>query len=305
VPSVLLAGRYRAERFIGSGALSEVWQSTDLTLARTVVVKQLLPELDSEADALACFRNLARRTGSVSHPGVARIYDYDEPEPPGRAFMVMEFVDGCCLTSLLQRRPLPPARAMDVVAQVADAVHATHLSSLSGLGLAPRSILVGRDGRVKLTSLGQPDPARPASAAADIACDLRALGQVAYYCLVGLTGAVRARSPRDQRLPPFPPGIPAQAAELTWRLLAADPDQPPDSHEVARAAASIAHPAPPGCGPAAWPADTITVRTDLPPVAVIDAAPTSQPRSARSHRGDLMSSVFPPYLRSQSRRPSC
>ena len=74
---VLLAGRYRLDQPVASGGFGEVWQGTDVLLARPIAVK-LHPELAADAEALAQFRDSARRTGSVAHEGLARIYHYIE-----------------------------------------------------------------------------------------------------------------------------------------------------------------------------------------------------------------------------------
>jgi hypothetical protein len=74
----LLAGRYRLDQPIASGRFGEVWRGTDMCLARPVAVKLLRPDLAADAWALAQFRDSARRTGSVVHEGIARIYDYIE-----------------------------------------------------------------------------------------------------------------------------------------------------------------------------------------------------------------------------------
>ena len=68
---------------------------------------------------MARFRAEARHAGSLSHPGIAQVYDYAETDPASPPFLVMELVDGPSLAGLLDGGPLTPADAMDVLAQVA------------------------------------------------------------------------------------------------------------------------------------------------------------------------------------------
>ena len=124
--SVVLAGRYRLENRIAVGGTGEVWRATDEVLDRRVAVKLLRAEYTQHPETLARFRSEGRHAGSLSHPGIARVYDYGEAvdgdfgssgsELP---YLVMELVDGPSLTEVLRRGPLDPRRAMDVVAQAA------------------------------------------------------------------------------------------------------------------------------------------------------------------------------------------
>jgi serine/threonine protein kinase len=78
----LLAGRYRLECQIAAGGVGEVWRAEDAVLTRTVAVKLLRAELASQAETLARFRAEARHAGALSHPAIARVYDYGDPVPP-------------------------------------------------------------------------------------------------------------------------------------------------------------------------------------------------------------------------------
>ena len=68
---------------------------------------------------MARFRAEARHAGSLSHPGIAQVYDCADTDPASPPFLVLELVDGPSLAGLLAAGPLPPADAMDVLAQVA------------------------------------------------------------------------------------------------------------------------------------------------------------------------------------------
>ena len=76
--SVILAGRYRLEDRIAFGGVGEVWRAVDLVLGRPVAVKLLRAEYAQHREVLIRFRAEAKHAGSVSHPGIAQVYDYGE-----------------------------------------------------------------------------------------------------------------------------------------------------------------------------------------------------------------------------------
>ena len=106
-PRRLLQGRYRLGQCIAAGGMGEVWRARDLVLGRPVAVKLLRPGY-ADHESLARFRAEARHAGSLSHPGIAQVYDYREASPPDPPYLVMELVDGPSLARLLEDGP--PAR---------------------------------------------------------------------------------------------------------------------------------------------------------------------------------------------------
>lgn len=123
--AMLLADRYRLDSRISVGGAGEVWRGTDVVLERPVAVKLLREEYGQHAETLARFRAEARHAGSLSHRGIAQIYDYGEGDTAHPPYLVMELVDGPSLAGLLARGPLDPAQAMDLVAQTASTRRAT------------------------------------------------------------------------------------------------------------------------------------------------------------------------------------
>src|SRR5215831_815273 len=111
-PGWLLAGRYRLGERIAAGGMGEVWRARDLVLGRPVAVKLLRPGFAGHEEGLARFRAEARLAGSLSHPGIAQVYDYHEANPPYPPYLVMELVDGPSLARLLEDGPVGLARTM-------------------------------------------------------------------------------------------------------------------------------------------------------------------------------------------------
>jgi eukaryotic-like serine/threonine-protein kinase len=276
----LLAGRYRLECQIAAGGVGEVWRAEDTVLTRTVAVKLLRAELASQAETLARFRAEARHAGALSHPAIARVYDYGDPVPPHPAFLVMELVDGPSLAAVLTAGPIGAAQTMDVVAQVASGLQTAHAAALVHRDIKPGNLLLAADGQVKITDfgiahvagsvpvtstgivMGTPAyiaPERVSGASATPASDLYSLGVVAYECLAGtapFTGKPLevAVAHRDLPLPPFPHAVPAEVARLVGELTAKDPAaRPASAEEVAARADRLREDLTEGAeGAAAW-----------------------------------------------------
>ncbi|MBV9793963.1 MAG: protein kinase [Actinobacteria bacterium] len=253
--SELPGDRYRLDERIAGGGMGQVWRAWDLVLQRPVAVKMLDTSSAADEVGLARFRAEARHAGSLSHPGIARVYDYHEAEPPVPPYLVMELVDGPSLARMLDQGPMTPARTMDLIAQAARALQAAHAAGLIHRDIKPGNLLVSRDGQLKITDFGiahamgslpltRPGaligtpaylaPERAVGASATPAADLYALGIVAYQCL---TGTVPFHGPplavalahQEQPLPPLPASVPPGVAALVAALAAKDPRGRPES----------------------------------------------------------------------------
>jgi eukaryotic-like serine/threonine-protein kinase len=265
-PGMLLAGRYQLESRIAAGAVGEVWRAGDQVLDRPVAVKLLQQGYAGHPQTLARFRAEARHAGSLTHPGIAQVYDYGEAGPAGVPYLVLELVDGPSLAGVLDGGPLDPGAAMDVVAQVAAALAAAHATGLVHRDVKPANLLMGRDGLVKITDFGIAHaagsapltqagmlvgtpaylaPERTAGEPATAASDLYSLGIVAYECLTGAppfrgTPIEVAGASRFQPLPPLPAAVPARVTALVADLAAKDPAARPGSAaEVAARAGGL------------------------------------------------------------------
>jgi len=261
--ALALAGRYRLEERIAAGGAGEVWRGYDMVLARAVAVKLLRPEYAEHPEALARFRSEARHAASLSHPGIAQVYDYGEDRQP---FLVMELVDGPSLAAVLASGPLDTWHAMDVVAQTATALSAAHAAGLVHRDIKPANLLIGPGGQVKVTDfgiayaagsapvtrtgtlIGTPAylaPERAAGRPATTASDLYSLGIVGYECLSGAppfngTSAEMALAHQHDELPALPAEVPFEVAALVASLTAKDETaRPANAAVVARWAAGL------------------------------------------------------------------
>src|SRR5277367_2414498 len=150
-PDVVLGHRYELDERVGAGGFGEVWRARDLMLDRLVAVKVLHADYVHDEEALARFRAEARNAGSLAHENIARVYDYGEPHPP---YLVMELVDGPSLAQVLASGPIDPVRAMDIVAQAAAGLQASHEARLVHRDIKPGNLLLDSVGTVKITDFG-------------------------------------------------------------------------------------------------------------------------------------------------------
>jgi len=269
----LLGGRYRLVGRIAAGGMGEVWRGEDTVLGRAVAVKVMHPQLSTDPGFLSRFRNEARHTAALSHPGIATVYDYGEADTSAgsrdadQAYLVMELVDGEPLSDVLAREGrLDPERTMDVVGQTAAALHAAHEAGVVHRDVKPGNLLVRPNGQVVITDFGIArtvdaaaaaltqtgtvlgtaayiSPEQAAGQPATPRSDIYSLGVVAYQCLAGrrpfegenpLTVAIQhLREPP----PPLPASVPAAVSAVVERSMAKEPDDRfPTASEMASAA---------------------------------------------------------------------
>ena len=150
--------------------MATIYRALDTQLGRDVAIKLLRPEYLRDPDFSSRFRQEAQNAASLNHPNVVSVYDYGE-ERDG-PYIVMEFVDGEDLATILRRNgSLPPPQAARIAAAVARALAAAHARGIVHRDVKPGNVLIGgRDGRVKVVDFGiaravaeaqRPCPARP------------------------------------------------------------------------------------------------------------------------------------------------
>ncbi|MGE0299884.1 MAG: serine/threonine-protein kinase [Pseudonocardia sp.] len=134
-------GPYRIEDLIGRGGMGEVHRAFDTRRNRRVALKRLPPELASDAGFQSRFRRESELAARLAEPHVIPIHDFGEID--GRLFIDMRLVAGTDLDELLRASgPLPPERAVAVVAQVASALDAAHAEGLVHRDVKPSNVLV-------------------------------------------------------------------------------------------------------------------------------------------------------------------
>jgi ABC-type branched-subunit amino acid transport system substrate-binding protein/DNA-binding beta-propeller fold protein YncE len=144
---------YRIEDLVGRGGMGVVYRATDLSLERPVAVKLIAPELAQNEQFRTRFLREPRLAASLDHPNVIPIYEAGEHE--GQLYLAMRYVEGTDLKTTLERDgKLTPARAIDLLAQVASALDAAHERGLVHRDVKPGNVLIDRSGHVYLTDFG-------------------------------------------------------------------------------------------------------------------------------------------------------
>jgi serine/threonine-protein kinase len=157
-PGDVLAGKYSVEKIIGSGGMGVVVVAVHVDLYERVALKFLLPEAMRSPEAVARFSREARAAFKIKSEHVGRVIDVGQL-PDGTPYMVMEYLDGSDLDSLLQDRgALPVAEAVEYLLQACEALAEAHTLGIVHRDLKPANLFVTkrRDGSpcVKVLDFG-------------------------------------------------------------------------------------------------------------------------------------------------------
>jgi serine/threonine protein kinase len=149
---------YRIQRLIGRGGMSVLYQAENPRLSRTVALKILAPELAEDDEFRERFVRESKLAASLDHPHIVDIYDAGDEG--GLLYIAMRYVKGD-LKSLLEREgPLPLARVVPLIDQIASALDAAHDLNLVHRDVKPANILIAfksdpdEEGHVYLADFG-------------------------------------------------------------------------------------------------------------------------------------------------------
>ncbi|WP_428268338.1 protein kinase domain-containing protein [Haliangium sp.] len=272
----VLGGRYRVLSFIGSGGMGRVYRAEHMLLEKPVAIKVLAPEYARDEAMWRRFRREAFAASRVAHPHIAATLDF--AYEADMLYSVMEYVDGTPLDQLIDHRPMPLVRALDIARQIALALGAAHDAGVIHRDIKPGNVIVAEMGRqdfvkvvdfglaVLRTGLGKARTTKggvtmgtPAYVAPELVLgdpldartDVYALGSVLYEMLVGEPpfghgdpGQLSVSHAYKQPLAPSEHEhvftLPDEVDELVLAMLAKDPAQrPEDGTAVAEALARL------------------------------------------------------------------
>jgi serine/threonine protein kinase len=146
-----LDGRFEIAELIGSGGVGPVFKATDLTTGNSVAVR-MLPGVESDPAFFLRFQREIDMARRLDHPGIPKILAVDSSRRP---YIVTEYVEGETLQDRLQRvGPFAAGEALQVATLICDALEYMHGHGVVHRGVKPASVMLCRDGSVRIVDLG-------------------------------------------------------------------------------------------------------------------------------------------------------
>jgi tetratricopeptide (TPR) repeat protein/predicted Ser/Thr protein kinase len=247
---------YKLGKIIGRGGMGLVYLAEDTRLNRRVAIKCLRTEL-FEPHYRERFRREALLLAKLNHPHIVHIYDYIESDD--QMALVMEYIDGQNLQSLLREQIVPIHQRMRWLVQIAQGLAVAHEAGIIHRDLKQENILINKQGMAKISDLGiaksqdfnatltdhvagsycSMSPEQAMGEAVDFKSDLFSFGILAYQLLCGTHpfGDTDNKLQIMQRIishPPIAPSksnpdLPPEIGQLLGQLLSKNPERRPDS----------------------------------------------------------------------------
>ena len=157
----LVGARYELGELIGYGGMAEVHRGHDVRLGREVAVKVLRSDLARDPAFQNRFRREAQAAAGLNHPSIVAVYDTGEDGDPSglddtpSPYIVMEYVEGRTLREVLKSEgQLPARRAMEITAEVCNALDFSHRSGIVHRDVKPGNVMITSSGAVKVMDFG-------------------------------------------------------------------------------------------------------------------------------------------------------
>ncbi len=213
-------GHYKILERIGAGGLGDVYRGRDTRLGRTVAIKVPADDLQSDASRREALFRDANAVLALSHPNIATLYEIGDEH--GTAFLVFEFAPGETLKRVIAGQPMNPRRAVDLAAQIADALADAHASDIVHGQLGPDAVIVTPKGNAKILDFGFSQWTKKAVSRTrtEEREDLAALGQLLFEMLTGKPAVPDGRG----RPPGLNPSLPDELRAIVSKSVAVDGD---------------------------------------------------------------------------------
>src|SRR6266496_6501175 len=134
-----VAGRFVIQKLLGVGGMGQVYEAQDTKLKRIVAIKRMAPTLQQDERDRRRFLREAQQASALNHPNIAGIYDVIEEE--GEVFLIMEYVEGTPLRSVLQaHKGYVPDEFFRIATQGLEGVNAAHEKGILHGDIKPENI---------------------------------------------------------------------------------------------------------------------------------------------------------------------
>ena len=145
-------GAYEIIERIGRGGMGEVYRAHDPRLKRDVAIKVLPPDFAQDTERLRRFEHEARAASALNHPNIVSVHDVGRTD--GISWMVTELVEGRSLRQVLEKGAMPPRKAVEIAAQIADGLAAAHAAGLVHRDLKAENVMLASGDLVKILDFG-------------------------------------------------------------------------------------------------------------------------------------------------------
>ena len=144
---------YKIIKLIGSGGMGTVYLAEDIMLGRQIAIKMLHPELLFKKDIIERFKAEAKLLAKLNHPNIAILFNLIESS--GNYFMIMEYVDGYSLETMLSGNgAIEVDEAIDIMVQALEGIEHAHHKQIIHRDLKPANLMINRDNIVKVMDFG-------------------------------------------------------------------------------------------------------------------------------------------------------
>jgi serine/threonine protein kinase len=243
-------GRYELIEKIGRGGMGVVYRGRDSVLGRPVAVKMLISDVDVSEETRERFFREARSAGQLTHRNIITIYDFGEEG--GRAYIVMELLQGESLTAVLARSPgIAVEQQLDIMARVSEGLAFAHARGIVHRDVKPANLFLTADNQIKILDfgvariasskltrsgliVGTPDymsPEQVMGQVVDERSDVFSAGAVFYQLLSGRKPFAADKLPQilqnvmSVEPAPLPAEVPVELGAIVLKALAKDPAQ--------------------------------------------------------------------------------